>query len=108
VQYLVILLLLTSVFSIRVSNELGAGRPKEARRVVFISLIIATSEGLSLSALLIILRNVWGKVYSNETEVVKYVASMLPLVAVSHFFDSTQCLFAGMSVFNYINLSLSN
>ncbi|KAM0862736.1 hypothetical protein ACQ4PT_045054 [Festuca glaucescens] len=86
---------LSTSASIRVSNELGAGRPKQARKVVLIALFIATSEGLSTSLLLLLLRNVWGKVYSNETKVVKYVANMLPLVAISHLFDSTQCLFAG-------------
>uniref|UniRef100_A0ACD5ZZ51 Uncharacterized protein n=1 Tax=Avena sativa TaxID=4498 RepID=A0ACD5ZZ51_AVESA len=86
---------LSTSVSIRVSNELGAGRPKEARKVISIAFFIATSEGLSISLLLVLLRNVWGKVYSNETEVVKYVANMLPLVAIGHLFDSTQCLFSG-------------
>lgn len=86
---------LSTSTSIRVSNELGAGRPKEARKVVLIAFFIATSEGLSISLLLILLRNVWGKVYSNEREVVHYVANLLPLLAISHLVDSTQCLFTG-------------
>nr|XP_051200341.1 protein DETOXIFICATION 16-like isoform X2 [Lolium perenne] len=67
---------LSTSASIRVSNELGAGHPKQARKVVLIALFIATSEGLSVPSLLVLLRNVWGKVYSNETKVVKYVANM--------------------------------
>ncbi|KAK1610262.1 hypothetical protein QYE76_033935 [Lolium multiflorum] len=86
---------LSNSVSIRVSNELGAGRPKEARKVILIAFFIATSEGLSISLLLVLLRNIWGKLYSNETKVVKYVANILPLVAICHIVDSTQCLFSG-------------
>ncbi|XP_071679101.1 protein DETOXIFICATION 16 [Lolium perenne] len=86
---------LSTSVSIRVSNELGAGRPKEARKVILIAFFIATSEGLSISLLLVLLRNIWGKLYSNETKVVKYVANILPLVAICHIVDTTQCLFSG-------------
>jgi MATE family multidrug resistance protein len=55
---------------------LGAGRPKQAPKVVLIALFIATSEGLSVPLLQVLLRKLWGKVYSNETKVVKYVANM--------------------------------
>jgi MATE family multidrug resistance protein len=83
---------------------LGAGRPKEARKVILIALFIATSEGLSMSLLLVLLRNIWGKLYSNETKVVKYVANILPLVAICHIVDSIQCLFSGMYMFLFIYL----
>nr|CAD1838398.1 unnamed protein product [Ananas comosus var. bracteatus] len=38
-----------------------------------------------------------GYAYSNEEEVVKYVAVMLPILAVSHVFDGIQSVLSGVA-----------
>lgn len=58
---------------------------------------IAVIEGLLLGTVLILIRNVWGYAYSNEQEVVKYVADIVPIIAVSTFFDGLQCVLSGTS-----------
>ena len=86
---------LISLYSTRVSNELGAGHPQTARLAVFVVLGMAISEGIIIGLVLILIRNIWGYAYSNETEVVKYVAAMMPILALSNFLDSLQCVLSG-------------
>ncbi|KAM3220686.1 hypothetical protein P3L10_019954 [Capsicum annuum] len=72
---------LSGATRIRVSNELGAGRPQAAR--------------LAATIVLISVRKLWGYCYSTEEEVVSYVAQMLVFLEVSHFFDGIQSVLSG-------------
>ncbi|MBA0714217.1 hypothetical protein Golax_013203, partial [Gossypium laxum] len=76
---------LSGAVSTRVSNELGAGNPEAARLAVNVVIVVAICVGLSVGSILILIRNIWGHAYSNEVEVVKYAAVMMPLVATSNF-----------------------
>ncbi|KVI05379.1 Multi antimicrobial extrusion protein [Cynara cardunculus var. scolymus] len=60
----------TSVLSIstRVSNELGAARPKGARLAVCVVVVIAILEGIIVGGVTILVRHIWGKLYSNDEE----------------------------------------
>ncbi|XP_057974200.1 protein DETOXIFICATION 16-like isoform X2 [Malania oleifera] len=86
---------LSGAVSTRVSNELGAGHPRTARMAVCVVLVIAITEGVLVGSVLILIRNIWGYAYSNETEVARYVAIMLPFVASSNFLDGIQCVLSG-------------
>ncbi|XP_015966964.1 protein DETOXIFICATION 16 [Arachis duranensis] len=86
---------LSGAVSTRVSNELGAGNPKTARLAVCVVLVMAIIEGLIVGLVLILIRHVWGYAYSNEGEVVDYVAVMLPILATSNFLDGLQCVLSG-------------
>ncbi|XP_030940730.1 protein DETOXIFICATION 16-like isoform X1 [Quercus lobata] len=88
---------LGAAVSIRVSNELGAGKPKAARLAVRVVLVMAITEGMLVGLLMILLRNIWGHVYSHEQEVVKYVAVMMPIVALSSFLDGLQGVISGVA-----------
>ncbi|KAK1326850.1 MATE efflux family protein LAL5 [Acorus calamus] len=80
---------------LRVSNELGAGHPQAAHIAFYAVLFIAIGEGIILGVTTILLRDVWGYLYSNEDEVVKYVAAMKPVLATSDFMDGIQCALSG-------------
>lgn len=56
---------------------------------------IAITQGLTVGITTILVRKVWGKLYSNEEEVIKYVAKMMPLLALSDFLDGFQCVLSG-------------
>ncbi|KAI3817238.1 hypothetical protein L1987_11027 [Smallanthus sonchifolius] len=86
---------LGGAISTRVSNELGAARPKAARLAVCVVVIIAIIEGVIVGSVTILVRNVWGRLYSNDEEVIKYVAAMMPLLALSDFLDGFQCVLSG-------------
>ncbi|KAK1416093.1 hypothetical protein QVD17_31881 [Tagetes erecta] len=86
---------LGGAISTRVSNELGAARPKAARLAVCVVVIIAILEGVTVGSVTILVRYVWGRLYSNDEEVIKYVAKMMPLLALSDFLDGFQCVLSG-------------
>ncbi|XP_031372435.1 protein DETOXIFICATION 16-like isoform X2 [Punica granatum] len=86
---------LSGAVSTRVSNELGEGKPQAAILAVRVVLGMAVTEGILLGTILILIRNVWGYAYSSEEEVVKYVAVMMPILAVSNFLDGLQCVLSG-------------
>ncbi|PON82291.1 Multi antimicrobial extrusion protein [Trema orientale] len=89
---------LSAAVSTRVSNELGAGKPEAAllaARVVFILVVI---EGLIMGLVMMIIRKSLGQIYSNEKEVVRYVASMMPVLAISSFLDGIQSVLSGFSL----------
>ncbi|XP_057868139.2 protein DETOXIFICATION 16-like [Cryptomeria japonica] len=87
----------SAAVSTRVSNELGAGRPNAARLAVYAVFFIAITEAVMIGCLLFSIRNVWGYAYSNEKEVVDYIASMIPLLTVSSFLDVIQCILSGVA-----------
>ncbi|KAL9330318.1 hypothetical protein ACSQ67_005321 [Phaseolus vulgaris] len=86
---------LSGAVSTRVSNELGAGHPRAARLAVYFVFVMAIIEGTLIGAVMILMRNIWGYAYSNEVEVVQYVAIMLPILALSIFLDALQCVLSG-------------
>ncbi|XAR51195.1 hypothetical protein NMG60_11005752 [Bertholletia excelsa] len=86
---------LSAATSIRVSNELGAGRPKSARLAVCIALCLVTADSILMAAILILGRKFWGYCYSREEKIVRYVAQMLVLLAGSHIFDGIQSVLSG-------------
>uniref|UniRef100_A0A453SN17 Protein TRANSPARENT TESTA 12 n=2 Tax=Aegilops tauschii subsp. strangulata TaxID=200361 RepID=A0A453SN17_AEGTS len=102
---------LSSAISIRVSNELGAGNSQAARLSVLISGIMCLAEGLLVVIITVSVRDVWGYLYSNEEEIVKYVSIMMPILATSNFMDGIQCTLSGAArgcgwqkVCSFINL----
>ncbi|XP_059639537.1 protein DETOXIFICATION 16-like [Cornus florida] len=86
---------LSGAVSTRVSNELGAGHPQAARLAVCVVFVMAITEGILVGSVLILIRNIWGYAYSNEKEVVRYVAIMMPILATSNFIDGLQCVLSG-------------
>ncbi|XP_078176665.1 protein DETOXIFICATION 16-like [Carex rostrata] len=87
---------LGAAISTRVSNELGAGRPETAKLAMRVVLYLDVAGGLIVGSILILIRNVWGYAYSNEEEVVKYVAIMLPVIAIANMFDGIQSVLSGV------------
>ncbi|KAL5079524.1 hypothetical protein RYX36_007945 [Vicia faba] len=86
---------LSGAISIRVSNELGAGNPRAARLAVCVVMVITIIESILVGAVMFLTRNILGYAYSNEEQVVKYIATLLPILAVTHFLDGLQCVLSG-------------
>ncbi|KAB1220004.1 MATE efflux family protein 7 [Morella rubra] len=86
---------LGSSVSTRVSNELGAGHSGSARLAVHVVLGMAITEGILVGSVMILIRNIWGYAYSDEIEVVRYVAIMMPILAISNFLDGLQNVLSG-------------
>ncbi|XP_057425372.1 protein DETOXIFICATION 16-like isoform X4 [Lotus japonicus] len=86
---------LGGAISTRVSNELGGGNAQGALLALRVMVVISILEGTAVGLVTILVRNVWGKLYSNDDEVIKYVAKMMPLLALSDFLDGFQCVLSG-------------
>ncbi|KAH7549836.1 hypothetical protein JRO89_XS13G0089700 [Xanthoceras sorbifolium] len=86
---------LGSAISTRVSNELGAGRPYAARLAVLIVMFLAVTQGLLLSSIAVAVRSIWGYMYTNDEELVRYLASVMPVLAISNFLDGMQTVLSG-------------
>ncbi|XP_037462901.1 protein DETOXIFICATION 16-like [Triticum dicoccoides] len=87
---------LCAAVSTRVSNELGAGRPQAARLATRVVVCMALLAGSVISITMILLRKSWGYMYSNEEEVVTYIARMIPVLAISFFIDGIHTSLSGV------------
>ncbi|XP_037477577.1 protein DETOXIFICATION 16-like [Triticum dicoccoides] len=103
---------LGAAISTRVSNELGAGRPDAARLATHVIMVLGLVSSVSVGLAIILVRNLWGYAYSNEKEVVEYIARMMPILAVTFLFDDLQCVLSGIvrgcgfqKIGAYVNLS---
>jgi len=83
--------------STRVGNELGAGRPQAAKGSVVIAVSFGLVEGFLMATLLFSVRHQWGKVFSNEGEVIDYVARCIPLLTTMQIMDSIQGVLSGVA-----------
>lgn len=82
--------------STRVSNELGAGNARAARRAVIVSLCLGALEGAAVYLILFSLRNTWGSLFTNDAEVREYVARLMPMLAFLSSIDAIQGVFSGV------------
>ncbi|KAE8815004.1 MATE efflux family protein DTX1 [Hordeum vulgare] len=89
---------LCAAISTRVSNELGAGRPQVARLTTIVVICMARFAGSVISITMILLSKSWGYMYSNEEEVVSYIARMIPVLGVSFFIDGIHTSLSGLVV----------
>ncbi|RWR90834.1 protein DETOXIFICATION 16 isoform X1 [Cinnamomum micranthum f. kanehirae] len=86
---------LSGALSTRVSNELGGGHPHAARLALYVTFVMTVAVGAAMGLITILVRKVWGCLYSNEEEVVKYISTMMPVLAISNFIDGIQCVLSG-------------
>ncbi|KAI3831733.1 hypothetical protein MKX03_002505 [Papaver bracteatum] len=96
---------LGGTISTRVSNELGAGNPRGTRLAVQVVLLVTITQGIMTGSILILIRGLWGYAYSNEEELVSYVATMLPFISLSSLLDGIQGVLSGrQKIGAFINL----
>lgn len=81
--------------STRVSNELGAGNPQSAQVAARVVLVLSVIEGLIVGIVSLAARDVWGYLYTGEKELVRYMASIMPVLALSNFMDGIQGVLSG-------------
>ncbi|PON40074.1 Multi antimicrobial extrusion protein [Parasponia andersonii] len=88
---------LSAAASTRVSNELGAGRPDQARSAMLVTLKLC-----GLLAIIIVLalgfgHNIWAGCFSDSSTIIKSFASMTPLLVISIILDSFQGVLSGVA-----------
>uniref|UniRef100_A0A0E0AYL4 Protein DETOXIFICATION n=1 Tax=Oryza glumipatula TaxID=40148 RepID=A0A0E0AYL4_9ORYZ len=87
-----------AAISVRVSNELGAGRPRAARLAIAVVLVSSVAIGVAFFAAVLLLRDVYGAPFTGSPEVVHAVASLGVVFAFSLLLNSVQPVLSGVAV----------
>jgi Na+-driven multidrug efflux pump len=62
---------------------------------MFVGISLTISQAFVMSILYLFLRNVLGRAFSSDTEVIQNVAVLIKLLAISTFLDSIQGILSG-------------
>ncbi|CAM6105479.1 unnamed protein product [Calypogeia fissa] len=88
---------LSGAVSTRVSNELGADRPAAAKFAVKVVVCISIAVASIIATTEFLVRNVWGKAFTDDANVVHRVAQVMPLIAIASFLDGIQGVLSGVA-----------
>ncbi|CAN6481064.1 unnamed protein product [Victoria cruziana] len=87
-----------AAISVRISNELGAGRPRAAKFSILVVVVSAASIGIAFMALVLILRNVYPIPFTNSKEVQEVVSNLAVLFALTLLLNSVQPVLSGVAI----------
>ncbi|XP_002737051.1 multidrug and toxin extrusion protein 2-like [Saccoglossus kowalevskii] len=82
--------------NVRVGNALGALERDRAKTITKVSLICTWIGAVIIAVLYLAIKTVVGWAFTDDQDVVDMVSSVLPLVALFQFFDSTAACCAGV------------
>ena len=71
----------------RIGNLLGEENPRRARVAAQASLLMSLAISLVWSAMFMLFRGSWARLFNDDAAVVEMVAAILPLVALFQVFD---------------------
>ncbi|KAL6660981.1 hypothetical protein ACP70R_000365 [Stipagrostis hirtigluma subsp. patula] len=87
-----------AAISVRVSNELGAGRPRAAKFAILVVLMSSVAICAAFFVAVLLLRDVYGAPFTESPEVVRAVASLGVVFAFSLLLNSVQPVLSGVAV----------
>ncbi|KAF3559228.1 hypothetical protein F2Q69_00010965 [Brassica cretica] len=87
---------ISSAIATRVGHALGGGQPTRAQCTTVIGLILAVAYGLSAAAFVTALRSVWGKMFTDEPEILGLISSALPILGLCEIGNSPQTAACGV------------
>ncbi|XAR68322.1 hypothetical protein NMG60_11003409 [Bertholletia excelsa] len=88
---------LSAAASTRVSNELGAGNPDQAKHAMFVTLKISLFLALIVVLALGFGHDIWAGFFSDSSTIVLAFASLTPFLLVSITFDALQGVLSGVA-----------
>ncbi|XVE86043.1 hypothetical protein DITRI_Ditri18aG0004800 [Diplodiscus trichospermus] len=89
---------LSSSLSMRVGQKLGAEAPAQARQTSIIGLVIAMVCGLLAFTFTIAVKDVWGKLYTYEPQVVALTSVVLPILGFCELGNCPQTAACGILI----------
>uniref|UniRef100_A0A7N0VAM8 Uncharacterized protein n=1 Tax=Kalanchoe fedtschenkoi TaxID=63787 RepID=A0A7N0VAM8_KALFE len=89
---------LNAAISVRVSNELGAARPRTAKFSVVVVALESTLIGLVISLALILTRNDYPSLFTEIHEVQSLVNKLTPVLAVCIIINNLQPVLSGVAI----------
>lgn len=82
--------------STRVSNSLGAGLPRAARRAAWTAVAIAVALELAAGGSILALRHSWARLFTDAPAVVALTAGLLPVFALTLPGDGANAVLQGL------------
>ncbi|XP_062158643.1 protein DETOXIFICATION 29 [Alnus glutinosa] len=89
---------MNAAISVRVSNELGAAHPRTARFALVVAVGTSFLIGLVLALILIVSRNVYPSLFSNDTSVEDLVKELTPILVLCIIIDNVQPVLSGVAI----------
>ncbi|KAB2090822.1 hypothetical protein ES319_A03G148200v1 [Gossypium barbadense] len=81
---------MNAAISVRVSNELGAGHPRTAKFSLLVAVSYSFMIGITIALILIIFRNHYPYLFSNDSQVQEMVIDLTPLLALCITINNVQ------------------
>ncbi|KAI4388135.1 hypothetical protein MLD38_000493 [Melastoma candidum] len=88
---------LSAAASTRVSNELGAGRPKRAKTATYVSMMLSILLAIVFVIALSFGHEAWAGLFSDSTSIIASFGYMTPFLAISITVDSIQGILSGVA-----------
>lgn len=82
--------------STRIGNELGANNPGKARVSMIVSLFCAMVLGLGAMSFTTLMRNQWGRFFTNDHEILELTSLVLPIVGLCELGNCPQTTGCGV------------
>lgn len=80
----------------RVGFALGSGQPSRAQWTAILGLVVAFGFGLSAFTFMMTARSWWGKLYTDEPQVLRLVSKTLPLLGLCEIANTPQTAACGI------------
>ncbi|KAL0388811.1 UNVERIFIED_CONTAM: protein DETOXIFICATION 55 [Sesamum radiatum] len=87
---------LSASISTRVGNELGASRPQKARLATAVVIALAFSTSIFGFLLTTLGRGAWGRVFTNDNEVLELTMAVLPIIGLCELANCPQTTCCGV------------
>ncbi|KAJ4966616.1 hypothetical protein NE237_018465 [Protea cynaroides] len=95
---LMIFLGFNAAISVRISNELGAGRPRAAKFSILVVVLTSAFIGVAFQTTILLLRNVYALPFTNSPEVAGVVSHLAVLFSFTLLLNSVQPVLTGVAV----------
>lgn len=82
--------------STRVGNELGANRPERAKLSAVVAVFVAAIMGLSATVFASGMRDRWGRLFTNDKEIIRLTSAALPILGLCELGNCPQTVGCGV------------
>ncbi|CAN1313007.1 Protein DETOXIFICATION 29 [Linum perenne] len=89
---------MNAAISVRISNELGAGHPRTAKFALMVAVISSFIVGFALAVVLVVTRDYYPSLFSNDSAVKLVVSEMTPLLALCIVINNVQPVLSGVAI----------
>lgn len=87
-----------SNFSVRVSNELGLGRPLAAKYCVYVTVFQSLLIGIFFTVVVLITKDYFAVIFTNSKEVQQAVSNLAYLLGATMILNSIQPVISGTNL----------